>query len=566
MITIITFFCLASAFLAYGLGMAAYSRNPKSATNRLFLLAMLAGCYWAFAEFMIWQATTMEGVRFWLKVSSFWPFVIAFIVHFVLLLTDHRVYRTHRLASLAVIYLPALAISLILLMTDSIYTIIFMPGTGFVYLPVRESIAYQAEALYNLLIMLFATAVIISYWMRAETTNVRMQAKLICCAFLTVIVFGSLSGIILPALGIYHPNLVFIGIVLFSFFITIAISKHELFVLNPATAVPDILRTIPDAIILTDMGGTIISANDASTAILGAGCSPLQGKKIAACLPESVFDAIHLAISGKGHIADLEVTPSASPASTVSIAGSLVHDPEGKPAGMVLVIRDITDRKRATRALQIAGEKLGLLTQITRHDINNLVSALSGYMLLIKEEPENPENRTYIETCMQIAKRIHEQIQFTREYQEIGARQPVWQPLDQMLARATEDIPHAGIPVETPHTPIEIYSDPMMVKVFYNIFENALRHGERLTRITISAAEQTNGSFQIVVEDDGVGIAQEEKESIFRYGYGKNTGLGLAISRDILALTGITISETGKHGTGARFEIVVPPSTWRKIF
>ncbi|NLD57001.1 MAG: ATP-binding protein [Methanomicrobiales archaeon] len=135
-----------------------------------------------------------------------------------------------------------------------------------------------------------------------------------------------------------------------------------------------------------------------------------------------------------------------------------------------------------------------------------------------------------------------------------------------MLARATEDIPHAGIPVETPHTPIEIYSDPMMVKVFYNIFENALRHGERLTRITISAAEQTNGSFQIVVEDDGVGIAQEEKESIFRYGYGKNTGLGLAISRDILALTGITISETGKHGTGARFEIVVPPSTWRKIF
>lgn len=565
MITIITFFCLASAFLAYGLGVAAYSRNPKSATNRLFVLAMLAGCYWAFAEFMIWQATTMEGVRFWLKMSSFWPFVIAFIVHFVLLLTDHRIYRTHRLASLAVIYLPALAISLILLLTDWIYTIIFLPDTGFVYLPVRESIAYQAEALYNLLIMLFATAVIISYWMRAGTTNARMQAKLICWAFLTVIVFGSLSGIILPALGIYRPNLVFIGIVLFSLFITIAISKHELFVLNPATAVPDILRTIPDAIILTDMEGTIISANDASSAILGTGCCPLQGKKIAACLPESVFDSLHLAISEKGHIADLEVTPSASPASTVSIAGSLVHDPDGKPAGMVLVVRDITDRKRATRALQIAGEKLGLLTQITRHDINNLVSALSGYLLLLKEEPNDPENSTYVEACMEIAKRIHEQIQFTREYQEIGARQPVWQSLDQILTRASEDIPHEGVPIERHPAPVEIFCDPMMVKVFYNLFENALRHGERITRIALSSAEGENGILSIVVEDDGVGIPQEEKESIFRYGYGKNTGLGLAISRDILALTGITISETGKPGSGARFEISVPPSAWRRF-
>jgi PAS domain S-box-containing protein len=382
---------------------------------------------------------------------------------------------------------------------------------------------------------------------------------------ITVILFGSLSGIILPALGIYLPNLVFIGIVLFSLFITIAISRHELFVLSPATAVPDILRTIPDAIILTGLDGTIISANDATTAVLGMQTSPLQGKNIAEILPGPALDALRSAILVKGQMTDLEVTPAGSPTSTVSIAGSFVHDPAGERAGMVLVIRDITDRKRATRALQIAGEKLGLLTQITRHDINNLVSALSGYLLLLKEEPNDPENSTYIEACMQIANRIHEQIQFTREYQEIGARQPVWQPLDQMLARATEDIPHEGIPIEKHHAPVEIYSDPMMVKVFYNIFENALRHGERLTRITISAAERADGTLEIIVEDDGVGIPSAEKESIFRYGYGENTGLGLAISRDILALTGITIAECGTEGRGARFEISVPPGAWRHV-
>jgi len=46
-------------------------------------------------------------------------------------------------------------------------------------------------------------------------------------------------------------------------------------------------------------------------------------------------------------------------------------------------------------------------------------------------------------------------------------------------------------------------------------------------------------------------------------GYGKHTGLGLALSREILAITGITIRETGTPGAGARFELRVPPENCR---
>ena len=58
---------------------------------------------------------------------------------------------------------------------------------------------------------------------------------------------------------------------------------------------------------------------------------------------------------------------------------------------------------------------------------------------------------------------------------------------------------------------------------------------------------------------------QAEKEKIFDLGYGKNTGFGLAISREILAITGITIRETGTPDEGARFEIAVPKSQVRSL-
>ena len=70
-------------------------------------------------------------------------------------------------------------------------------------------------------------------------------------------------------------------------------------------------------------------------------------------------------------------------------------------------------------------------------------------------------------------------------------------------------------------------------------------------------------ALKIFWEDNGTGIPTEEKEKIFERGYGKNTGLGMFLVREILALTDISITETGEPGKGARFEIVVPKGMYR---
>ncbi len=92
----------------------------------------------------------------------------------------------------------------------------------------------------------------------------------------------------------------------------------------------------------------------------------------------------------------------------------------------------------------------------------------------------------------------------------------------------------------------------MVERVFYNLLDNSVRHGERVTEIMVSA-NQSGDALVIVWEDNGVGIPSNEKERIFDRGVGENTGLGMFLARDILSLTGLSIRETGEPGTGARF-------------
>ncbi len=109
----------------------------------------------------------------------------------------------------------------------------------------------------------------------------------------------------------------------------------------------------------------------------------------------------------------------------------------------------------------------------------------------------------------------------------------------------------------------EVYADPLFEKVFSNLIDNALCYGgDQMKTIRVLSQESDQG-LTIVCENDGVGIKDEDKKRIFSRGFGKNTGFGLFLSREILSITGITITENGVPGKGTRFEITVPNGTWR---
>ena len=110
---------------------------------------------------------------------------------------------------------------------------------------------------------------------------------------------------------------------------------------------------------------------------------------------------------------------------------------------------------------------------------------------------------------------------------------------------------------------LEIYADPLVGRIFSYLAENVVRHGGNATRIEVSA-EQQGHNLRIVFEDNGVGVPEAMKATIFERRIGESKGMGLFLVREILAITGITIAETGTPGTGARFEIVVPEGAFRR--
>jgi PAS domain S-box-containing protein len=315
-------------------------------------------------------------------------------------------------------------------------------------------------------------------------------------------------------------------------------------------------------------------------------------------------------IQESGAVRDYEVTLLRKDGQLVEVAASarFYTDDTGEIAGVEGIFRDITERKRAAdlirqqnedlcaaneelqaileelkqaqselctqnqelkeqeehlnhshNALREANRQLNLLSSITRHDILNKITVLNGYLSLIRDEVQGPEALEYLDIIETVTSTIESQIAFTRIYQDLGSQEPQWIPVSTLLETIT--IP-GMITLDPKAGDIEIYTDPICGKVFENLLDNTLRHGGRVTRISVSLT-LTPAGLVITWEDDGVGIAAHEKGLIFERGYGKNTGFGLFLVREILQITGIGISEIGEAGVGARFEIHVPVGSFR---
>jgi PAS domain S-box-containing protein len=215
-------------------------------------------------------------------------------------------------------------------------------------------------------------------------------------------------------------------------------------------------------------------------------------------------------------------------------------------------------------ALELAqvNKKLNILSSITRHDILNKLTGLQGYLELMKGEYSDPRLQEYLTIQETIIQTITLQIRFTKDYQDIGIETPRWFSVKETIERAIATLPLPAITFTIETGNLQIYADPMLEKVFYNLVENSLRHGGKLTRISFKTEIDDNRA-QIIFEDNGSGVPEQFKEAIFVRKHFKHTGFGLYLSREILGITGLSIRENGRPGNGARFEITIPGKCFR---
>jgi signal transduction histidine kinase len=215
---------------------------------------------------------------------------------------------------------------------------------------------------------------------------------------------------------------------------------------------------------------------------------------------------------------------------------------------------------RLKRELEFLQNKFQIVGSITRHDILNQMTAIMGYNELLLTMVQDEKVVGFLEIQRRASDKIRRIFAYSKVYGNIGAEPPRWQKLDALVHLACDAAKLGTVAVTTDPDlkSCSLLLDTQAVQVFAYLFDNSVLHGKRVTTIRISLLQQGDGPV-LVVGDDGEGIPAAEKEKIFAKGFGKRTGWGLFVAREILAATGMAIRETGVPGTGARFEIAIPP-------
>jgi len=248
------------------------------------------------------------------------------------------------------------------------------------------------------------------------------------------------------------------------------------------------------------------------------------------------------------------------------LKGAVLYDPDtNKPIRVIGMGEDYTEFMRDKVALTQTTNSLRIFSSVLH---NAMEKATEQQIEIIKrvstEERLSNDARFFVNNILASLNCILRLCAFSKIYADIGYDEPKWISLQSAINDFSRHPAYSQVHVEYEVEDVEIYADMMFVTVLYNLFDNSIRHGKRVTSIKIKTT-QDNDNLIISYEDDGVGLTEDEKKTLFVRGVGKNSGLGMFLSREILSMTDIGIEEVGEAGTGAVFLITVRSGYYRMV-
>ncbi|WP_437646437.1 ATP-binding protein [Sorangium sp. So ce362] len=267
-------------------------------------------------------------------------------------------------------------------------------------------------------------------------------------------------------------------------------------------------------------------------------------------------------------------------ASLALMTGRLRADEESLRAKIAEVERYAADLKSAQERL-VRSERLasvGRLAAGLAHEIGNPIAAILGFQELLLAGGLTPdEEREFVERMKRETERIHKILRDLLDFARPAARgaEQAGEEPSGSVAEAIEDVVSLVAPqrefraVEllrdvAPDVPPVPLSHGRLVQVLLNLLLNAADAVPRAGgRVVVRASRGAGGGARIEVEDNGPGIAEAVRETLFEpfittKEVGEGTGLGLAVCRGLIEVAGGSIGvEPGADG-GARFVVLLP--------
>lgn len=220
----------------------------------------------------------------------------------------------------------------------------------------------------------------------------------------------------------------------------------------------------------------------------------------------------------------------------------------------------LTRLEQAQSELKSLNEKLRVSGRLTRHDVRNKMSAITGNVYLAKRKlPPDHEVLKHLSEIESAVWRAIEIFDFAGTYEKLGIEELVYMDVEKTVKEAISLFSDLHeVEVVNDCQGLTVLADSLLRQLFHNLIDNSLRHGEKVSQIRVYYEEMEKNKLKLVYEDDGVGITTADKVNLFKEGYGKHTGYGLYLIRKMCEVYGWTISETGKQGNGAQFTIIMP--------
>jgi PAS domain S-box-containing protein len=409
---------------------------------------------------------------------------------------------------------------------------------------------------YSSLLMLAGLAIVIQKYQ--STTGIfrgQLACLLIAATAPLLLYYGYIFRI--PPFDII--DLAPVGCIVSVVALAAGIERYSLFDIVPVEYAA-VLRRIPAGIVVLDVDGRIIEINPRARKILGIGEQEITGSRISAFLPPDGIPP-HSPQGNRGEQRFMIQREHEGSLCYIDVRCIQLQPTEDTPADRVMLLSDITDQKLTEQSLNMARKNINLLTGITRHDILNQLTVIVLHNEILLDAVSDPALARSLSEQERAAKNIRRQIAFTKDYEKLGENLPQWLDVKKLFVQHQEKLGYEYIHYSIHVEGLEVFADPLMERVFYNLLDNSLRFGEKVTTIRLYYRQHLDG-LTVVYEDNGIGVPAQEKNLIFQRGYGQMSGFGLYFSKEILGITGITIKENGEEGNGARFEIAVP---WGKF-
>lgn len=221
---------------------------------------------------------------------------------------------------------------------------------------------------------------------------------------------------------------------------------------------------------------------------------------------------------------------------------NLLDEPDVE--GVLINARVIDERKQGEQRLKEQRDNLEVLNQVLRHDIrNNLQTVLANAELL--ETCGETESEEYVDQIMDAARDTVRTTQTAGDVIDVLlqpqtdlSRVQIGNKLERTVNSVRNSHEQAVISIEAPLPEVEVFADGMLSSVFRNLLTNAILHSDKeIPEIEVSAAADDE-TVQIQVADNGPGIPDDQKGSIFQEGekglHSEGTGLGLYLVQTLV--------------------------------